>query len=385
MEDLTVKNGKLKWVNGLQYKNKTTELLVYLFSMQVFLNIFLTCTVIFFVGFSDFEINWLYLFIFFVIWSLYDTAILSTFKKKSEIFTLFKFFNLSKFVVVIFGYFIFLNFYYSGLNGVIKVVHIDDYWDSGMYLYLAYNLYLGYAPWQTDFALYHGTVMSSGYKLVVYMYFYLYNVFGPVDKIIPLISLIVYSYLYLVFYYVLKKILVKKLSKIILVFLIFMMLMPGPLYWSATLSKEFLYFIFLGLSIAYVLNVSSLFRFKSFLFLIPVYFMAKFSRFSMMPVLYLSYFFYLNVDEVSSKLSIIKRLVALYFIIIITYFLILSVLNNYFGFDYLNSYIYQPATIDIKDYGFLYQFIPLEPSEIFYKAILKLVFSVFTESNPIYM
>lgn len=352
---------------------KLNKLILFL---QLNSNILLICLVLLFVRKELIEINFILLIFFILFISCLDFIFLYT----SHESTLKKFFyfNLYRYVVFFVGYLIFYFTYFLPNDGIISVILPEEYFDSGMYVYVAKNLAQGLTVAETDFSLYYGTAMSPNWALIVYIYSGIFFIFGPEEQVLPMINLFLYSYLYFFFLYILKLTNLKKyqIYKVIL----FMMLLPGPLYWTGSLSKEVIYYLFLSL-IMYLIISTSLIKKNKIGILMFISFIASISsRFNIIVISFFSKI--ISLSNMNSKKTFFLNLFKIYIIVCLLFALSLIMLDFLFGIDFYKSAMYIPAGVDVYEtWGSKMDYVPMSLLELTYKLPIKLFFTVFSEVN----
>jgi hypothetical protein len=344
--------------------------------LQLNFNILLICLILLVVRKESIEIN-LILLVFFI---LFISCIDFIFLYASHEITLKKFlyFNLSRYIVFFIGYLIFYFAYFFPNDGIISVILPEEYFDSGMYVYVAKNLAQGLSVAETDFSLYYGTAMSPNWALIVYIYSGIFFIFGAEEQVLPMINLFLYSYLYFFFLYILKLTNLRKhqIYRIVL----FMMLLPGPLYWAASLSKEVIYYLFLSMIMYLIINTFLIQKNKIGTLMFISFFASIFSRFNIIAISFFCKI--ISLSNVNSKKTFFLKLFKIYIIICLLFAISLLMLDFLFGIDFYKSAMYIPAGVDVYEtWGSKMDYVPMSLLELTYKLPIKMFFTVFSEVN----
>jgi hypothetical protein len=287
-------------------------------------------------------------------------------------------FNFYRVFIVVLGYVVFFLFYFYAHNEVISVIHPDEYFDSGMYVYVAKNIANGIALADTDFVLYYGTAMSPGWIAIVHLYAYVFLTFGVEEQILPLINLYLYSYLYFFFMYVLSYAKFSGGNKYKFIFLL--LIMPGPLYWTVSLSKEVLNYLFMSLIVVMILQLKSNNKFYSSKLLISS---IVFSVFSRMNILIYTVLGRMTLSSnFNSKLKFMLYCVKIYFYMFFTFAALVIALSA-FNFNFFESPMYQHLALQhIEELQQKMTYVPMSLVEMSYKLPVKFILTVFDEVNP---
>lgn len=345
--------------------------------LQFLSNILIICLVLLIIRKISIDINVIYLFCLIFVLTYLDSFFL--YEAKDSPTRSFIFFNISRYLVFFMGYMIFYFAYYYPNNQIISVIAPDEYFDSGMYVYVAKNLVNGLHVSDTDFALYYGTHMSPNWALIVYIYTGVFLIFGIEEQILPMVNLFIYSYIFFFFIYILKMTNLTKNQLYVISFL--MLLLPGPMYWVASLSKEVLYYCFL-FSIVYLL-IKIKKKLSKQLFIISII-ASIFSRFNVIAIIFFSKIFTLLKND--SKIIFIKNLIKIYLLIILVFILGIYFLKFFFGIDFFQTAMYIPFGFDVNDqWGYKMNFVPMNIQELFYKLPIKFLLTIFSEVNIVYL
>lgn len=345
--------------------------------LQFLSNILIICLVLLTVRKVSIDINIIYFCYFILVLTYLDTFFLHEVKDAPT--KSFLFFNISRYLVFFIGYMIFYFAYYYPNNQIISVITPNEYFDSGMYVYVAKNLVNGLSVADTDFALYYGTHMSPNWALIVYLYTGMFLIFGIEEQILPMINLFIYSYMFFFFIYILKMTNINKYG--IYIISIFLLLLPGPLYWTASLSKESLHYIFLAGIFYFLLSIKKRISKRQIFFSLVA---SIFSRFNIVAIVFFSKIFIsLKTD---SKIILIRNLIKIYLFIIILFIVGILFLDIKFGINFFESPMYIPFGFDAKEiWGYKMDFVPMNIQELFYKLPIKYLLTIFSEVNVIHL
>lgn len=345
--------------------------------LQFLSNILIICLVLLTIRKISIDINIIYFCCFILILTFLDSFFL--YGTKDSSIKSFIFFNISRYLVFFIGYIIFYFAYYYPNNQIISVIAPDEYFDSGMYVYVAKNLVNGLSVADTDFALYYGIYMSPNWALVVYIYTGTFLIFGIEEEILPMVNFFIYSYLFFFFVYILKMTNINKYS--IYIISIFLLLLPGPLYWTASLSKEHLYYIFLSGVFYFLLSIKKYISKRQIILSLSA---SIFSRFNIIAIVFFSKIFFLFKTD--SKINFIKNLIKIYLFIIILFIVGILFLDIKFGINFFESPMYIPFGFDAKEtWGYKMDFVPMNIQELFYKLPIKYLLTIFSEVNVIHL
>lgn len=345
--------------------------------LQFLSNILIICLVLLTIRKVLIDINIIYFCCFILVLTYLDSFFL--YEVKDSPTKSFLFFNISRYLVFFIGYLIFYFAYYYPHNQIISVIAPYEYFDSGMYVYVAKNLYNGLSVVDTDFALYYGPHMSPNWALLVYLYSGMFHIFGLEEGILPMLNLFIYSYLFFFFVYILKKTKLNYYS--IYIISMFILLLPGPIYWTASLSKEVINYSFFAILIYLLINIKK----KISKRLITISIIASiFSRFNIIAIIFVSKIFTLLRSD--SKILFIKNLIKIYILIILVFIFAIFLLEVVVGIDFFQSAMYIPFGFDVNEYwGYKMDFVPMNILEVFYKLPIKFLLTIFSEVNIIYL
>lgn len=329
-----------------------------------FFLIFLTNTVIFSIYLlllSDFYLTFGLVIVFLLI-SIVDFKLV----KNSYEFLVY---SIIRLLVILIAIFVFYHFYYLVNNGEVRFFDEYNYKDSYMYVYYADKIYLSDYTVLTAF-----NELPFKYFFVSFFYYAVMVSFDTQDLIVLVFAnAVLYSYLFFFISFLLEKYNCKRNKFIISLILL---INPGMLYWTATLSREVFYFIFLAMVFYLVINYKSLalFKFKYFglsalgsissrEILLPAFtFMSIFSRFNS-----------------GTRLKFIVNLCMIYFLLTLFFVSVVYFMKVLFGYDYYSSSIYFPGHVDFIDQRTSYK--PFDVGETFYLGLSSLFFTVFSEVN----
>lgn len=345
--------------------------------LQFLSNILIICLVLLTIRKVSIDINIIYFCFFILVLTYLDSFFL--YEVKDSPTKSFLFFNISRYLAFIIGYMIFYFAYYYPNNQIISVIAPNEYFDSGMYVYVAKNLVNGLSVADTDFALYYGAHMSPNWALIVYIYTGMFLIFGIEEQILPMINLFIYSYIFFFFIYILKMTNLTKNQIYTISF--FMLFLPGPIYWVASLSKEVLYYCFLAM-LFYLLFENK--RIISKRIIVISFVASLLSRFNIIAIIFFSKIFILLRSD--SKISFIKNLTKIYLLIILVFILAISILKLVYDIDFFQTAMYIPLGFDVNAlWGYKMDFVPMNIQELFYKLPIKFVLTIFSEVNIMYL
>lgn len=343
---------------------------------QVLFNILLIAIVLMFIRKDCIDINLLAFFFFVILISSFDLFFL--YRSRQIHIKKIIYFNLTRYFIFLLGYLIFYFFYYLPHGGIISVIAPSEYFDSGMYVYVAKNIAKGIELAKTDFVLYHGQHMSPNWMIIVYLYAGIFFIFGLESQILPILNLFLYSYLYFFFLFVLGFSSLKGNTKYSIIFL--MLLFPGPLYWTASLSKEIVNYLFLSLITVWIIKSEILNRIITIKLSVLTLFATIFSRFNIIAISFFGkYIFSKNVP--SKKIFFIQAF-KLYITILGLFSIAVIFMDLVFGINYFNSPMYIPAGINAFEvFGPKMAFVPMSLVEMIYLLPLKLFLTIFDDVN----
>lgn len=345
--------------------------------LQFLSNILIICLVLLTIRKISIDINIIYFCCFILILTFLDSFFLYGIKDSS--IKSFIFFNISRYLVFFIGYIIFYFAYYYPNNQIISVIAPDEYFDSGMYVYVAKNLVNGLSVADTDFALYYGTHMSPNWALIVYLYSGMFLIFGIEEEILPMVNLFIYSYMFFFFIYILKMTNLTKNQTYGISFL--MLLLPGSIYWVASLSKEVLYYCFLAILFHLLLKNKKIISKRIIVISLVT---SLLSRFNIIAIIIFSKISILLKSN--TKKSFIKNLLKTYIFILFIFILSVFFLDLIFNINFFQSPIYIPAGVNVSEiWGTKMDFVPMSISELFYKLPVKFLLTIFSEVNIIHI
>lgn len=345
--------------------------------LQFLSNILIICLVLLMVRKISIDINIIYFCYFILVLTYLDAFFIH--KLKDESIKSFIFFNITRYMIFLIGYMVFYFAYYYPNNEIISVIAPNEYFDSGMYVYVAKNLVNGLPVADTDFALYYGTQMSPNWALIVYIYTGIFLIFGIEEQILPMINLFIYSYIFFFFIHILKMTNLTKNQIYTISF--FMLFLPGPIYWVSTLSKEVLYYVFLAI-LFYLLFKNKKVISKRIIFISLV--ASFFSRFNIVAIIIFSKIF--NLLNFNTKKSFIKNLFKTYIFILFIFILSICFLDLFFNINFFQSPMYIPFGFDTEElWGYKMDYVPMSILELLYKLPVKFLLTIFSEVNIIYL
>lgn len=343
---------------------------------QVLFNLLLITIVLIFIRKDYIDINFLAFFFFVILISLFDVFFL--YRSGHTHIKKIIYFNLTRYFIFLLGYLIFYFLYYIPHNGIISVIAPAEYFDSGMYVYVAETIVRGIALVNTDFILYHGQHMSPNWMIIAYLYAGMFFIFGLESQILPILNLFLYSYLYFFFLFILGFSSLKYNTKYRIIFL--MLLFPGPLYWTASLSKEIVNYLFLSLITVWIIKSEILNRKITIKLSVLTLLATIFSRFNIIAISFFGKYIF-SKNMLSKKIFFIQ-VFKLYITIFGLFSIAVVFMDLVFDINYFNSPMYIPAGINAFEvFGPKMAFVPMSLVEMIYLLPFKFFLTVFDEVN----
>ncbi|MGN5151060.1 hypothetical protein ACTG23_14660 [Aeromonas enteropelogenes] len=292
------------------------------------------------------------------------------------------FFILSRVLVLLVGTICFYFFYYIPLDNHLALITPNEYLDSRMYVFVAQKISAGIALENTEFGYYFGSEISPQWAVIVYLYAFVFKIFGNQPLYLPVINLILYSYLFFFYFYVMR--LANVNNNQALKFSLTLLFLPGPMYWTISLSKEIVFYIFFATLTT--LFLSGVFKKKYNLCILTCiglsFVFSILSRFNMCTVILMWVFF---IVFPRLRFNELRPLYSIFFVSIITtvvFSLGVFFIKEINGFDYLNSGKYIPFVTDMNALGgSKLEYVAHTPLEVLYKTPIKLFFVITSESN----
>jgi hypothetical protein len=354
-----------------------------IFFFQVFMVNMFIIMALNIVGMNNIDINFGLYVLFIFILSIIDTVFISKYIKNS--LKLILSFNTIRVILLIVAYFIFFKFYYSGLNGDIYSYspNGDGYFDSGMYAYMAKQISMGIEVENTSFVY-----LSSSYAVLVHLFSYIFNIFGDEPKMLVLMNVYIYSLSYFFIWKILE--LLGNISKTkIFILVLIAMFMPGPIYWTASLSKESLHITLVLALVSFLINDLYGKRFFLNRVFFPIYILlvSKYSRATMLPITLAYSFLRVKSTYITKNLFLLK-LAKVWFFVVFSYIAGVELVNTLFDFNYYESFSYLPGgdvNKQFHSFGERMMYVPTSSLDMFPKIFYKYFYTIFTESNIFYV
>lgn len=353
-------------------------------SRQIALHLFFLLLILFIsyciIGFS--KISFLYLSIFVLCIVTADVIFVRMANAGDDRVPILKFFILSRVLLLCAGTLCFYFFYYLPLDQHLALINPNEYLDSRMYVFVAQKIAAGIALENTEFGSYFGSEISPQWAVIVYLYAFVFKIFGNQPLYLPVINIILYSYLFFFYFYVMR--LANVNDKQALKFSLILLFLPGPMYWTISLSKEILYYIFF--SILTALFLSGVFKKKYILCIVICiglsFVFSFFSRFNIFSVIFMWVFFIIFPRFKFNELHPLYSVLFVSITTTIIFSLGISFIKEINGFDYLTSGKYIPLVTDMNVLGgSKLEYVAHTPLEILYKTPIKLFFVITSESN----
>ncbi|WP_194664077.1 hypothetical protein [Vibrio anguillarum] len=247
---------------------------------------------------------------------------------------------------------------------------------------MAKQFFFGLSLSDTPFVEFYGDYMSPNWALIVYYYTLIFKAFGAEEQILPLFNIFLFSYLFFFFQYLFKSIEITRRY----LFSLGMLLLPGPIYWVATLSKEGIFYCFMAF-ITYLITRGAK-KFGIVKVINVVFLSVAFSltsRFNIVLITILGIFSKRYISGSVRSFSFIYSFIFITFITLFSFSFGVFLLSIMFGFDYLSSPWYIPLSIDAdSSWGYKMRFVADNIVDMWFFFPVKFILTVFSEVNPIY-